>query len=207
LTYFNVALNFTILQYRSDGNRVKVGAVGIGNATFDDSLLIFKTSDNSSFSSQDMTQDEMHAKSQFDEPAVPGAPISKVVPQQITLSEAVGAVFTAFVFVGLVICIVFHIYFFHYRKEKVVRKTSPIFNQLILIGIDMVFISQIFWVVGQSTVMCILKVWFICVGFGLIMGYHFANDFVETCWQRHIASTRSLTMFKSRPWLSKTLIC
>lgn len=113
----------------------------------------------------------MREQSQFDQPAVPGAPISKIVPQQITMSEPVGAIFTAFVFVGLVACVIFHIYFFYYRKEKVVRKTSPIFNQLILIGIDMVFISQIFWVVGQTTVMCILKVWFICVGFGLIMGY------------------------------------
>jgi hypothetical protein len=54
-----------------------------------------------------------------------------------------------------------------------VKKTSPVFGQLILIGVDLVLISQIFWEVAQSTPICILKVWFVSIGFGLIMGYRY----------------------------------
>jgi hypothetical protein len=157
---------------RADGSHVIVGASGDFNATFNNDSLIFKTSSNSFAKTGNISESaEMHAEAnQFAQPTVPGAPISKIVPQQITLSDANGAIFTSFVFLGLVFCLILHVYFWIYRKEKVVRKTSPIFNQLILIGIDMVFISQIFWVIQQSTVFCILKVYFVSIGFGLVMG-------------------------------------
>lgn len=87
------------------------------------------------------------------------------------MATSLGAIFFAFVVIGLAVSIAFHFYFFLHRKEKVVKKTSPIFGQLILIGIDLCLISQILWDVGQSTVTCVLKVWTLCLGFGLIMGY------------------------------------
>jgi hypothetical protein len=211
-------LNFTVNQYRVDGTIVVVGSVNSsGNATMDNSLLIFKTTKNDTHSQQSMHGQHhkhdigsdgggeagMRAQSQYTRPAVPGAPISKIVPQQILIKDPVGAVFMSFVFLGMLVTLAFHLYFFIYRKEKVVRKTSPVFNQLILFGIDLVLISQIFWVVPQSTTFCILKVWFICLGFGLIMGYpsilsspfRVANDgHLGICWPRHGASTRSFAM-------------
>lgn len=159
---------------RADGTHFPVGAAGdTFNSTFNNSTLIFKTSPNSFAITGNMTKHSLmfHGeKNQFAQPTVPGAPISQIVPQQVTLNNANGAVFTSLVFLGLVFCVVLHIYFWIYRKEKVVRKTSPIFNQLILFGVDLIFISQILWVIRQMTVTCILKVWFVCIGFGLIMG-------------------------------------
>lgn len=94
----------------------------------------------------------------------------EIQPRIVTINSGLGGTFFAFIVLGLAVCLCFHIYFWINRKEKVVKKTSPIFGQLILIGIDMVFISQILWEVGQSIPICILKLWFLCLGFGLIMG-------------------------------------
>jgi hypothetical protein len=73
----------------------------------------------------------------------------EIQPQQVTIGSGLGAVFFAFIVLGLVVSLCFHIYFYIHRNEKVVKKTSPVFGQLILFGIDMVLISQILWEVSQ----------------------------------------------------------
>lgn len=97
-------------------------------------------------------------------------PTSQIVPQYITITDPLGAVCLGFIVLGLIISISFSIYFFVYRKEKVIKKTSPFFSQLILFGVDLCFASLIVWEIPQSTLTCIFKLWLLCIGFGLIMG-------------------------------------
>ena len=69
------------------------------------------------------------------------------------------------------------IYFFIKRKEKVVKKTSPVFVQLMLFGIIMVNVSLIIWSFESTQLFCITKVWIGAIGFALIMGNLLAKTY------------------------------
>lgn len=78
---------------------------------------------------------------------------------------------------GLLIAFSFSIYFYLFRNEKVIKKTSPVFSQLILLGIVLCITSQIFWDVSQTTFTCVMKIWLLAIGFGLIMGNLLAKTY------------------------------
>ena len=67
--------------------------------------------------------------------------------------------------------------FYIYREDKVIKKASPVFCQLMLVGIILVCSSIVLWACPPSTPMCIIKVWVLAVGFGLIMGNLLAKTF------------------------------
>lgn len=100
-----------------------------------------------------------------------------IVPEQITFSQPIGWVALIFIVLGLVIALAFSIYFFVNRNEKVIKKTSPLFSQLMLLGIVMCITSQIFWDVSQTTFTCVMKIWLLAIGFGLIMGNLLAKTY------------------------------
>lgn len=104
-------------------------------------------------------------------------PLSKIIPSLITISDPLGAIVLAFVVIGLITSFCFSVFFYRRRNEKIIKKTSPFFCQLILIGIDLCLISQIIWMVPQSSLTCIIKVWLLAIGFGLIMGNLLAKTY------------------------------
>lgn len=106
-----------------------------------------------------------------------GIPVSAIVPRLITISDPLGAIVLVLVCIGLCMCLGFSIYFFVNRHEKVIKKTSPFFCQLILLGIAMCLTSQIIWEITQSTLTCIFKIWLLAIGFGLIMGNLLAKTY------------------------------
>ena len=104
-------------------------------------------------------------------------PISMIVPQQVKIGSPMGVLFTALTVLALIVSLVFSFLIWYYRDEKVVKKTSPFFSQLILVGIDLCLISQIFWTVTQSGFTCFVKIWLLAIGFGLIMGNLLAKTY------------------------------
>lgn len=100
-----------------------------------------------------------------------------IVPQDITFSDPLGWSMLIFIVLGLILVILCSIYFFANRREKVIKKTSPIFSQLILLGILLCITSQIFWDVHQTEFTCFTKVWLLALGFGLIMGNLLAKTY------------------------------
>lgn len=104
-------------------------------------------------------------------------PVSEIVPQQVDIDSPIGIVFLVLTIIALIVSIGFSFLFWYYRDEKVVKKTSPFFSQLILIGIDLCLISQIFWGVSQTGFTCFVKVWLLAIGFGLIMGNLLAKTY------------------------------
>lgn len=104
-------------------------------------------------------------------------PISEIVPQQVNIDSPIGIVFLVLTIIALIISFCFSFTFWYYRDEKVVKMTSPFFSQLILIGIDLCLISQIFWGVTQSGFTCFVKIWLLAIGFGLIMGNLLAKTY------------------------------
>lgn len=99
------------------------------------------------------------------------------MPTEITFSDPLGIVALIFIIIGLAMAISFSIYFFVNRNEKVIKKTSPFFSQLMLLGILLCITSQIFWDVSQSKFTCLVKIWLLAIGFGLIMGNLLAKTY------------------------------
>lgn len=104
-------------------------------------------------------------------------PVSAIVPEEITFSEPLGWSALIFILIALLLVVGISVYFYYNRREKVIKKTSPFFSQLILLGVFFCVSSQIFWDVKQSTATCVIKVWLLAIGFGLIMGNLLAKTY------------------------------
>lgn len=146
-----VGVEYDLLQRRENGDLDLIGdANKTGNVTIDDNSLVWKNGMQ---------------------------PVSMIVPQSITFSDPLGWATLIFIVIALLLVILCSMYFFINRKEKVIKKTSPIFSQLILLGILLCITSQIFWDVTQSEFTCFTKVWLLALGFGLIMGNLLAKTY------------------------------
>jgi len=169
-----VDLTYEVRQRRDDGTLIYAGIYDGQNVTFVNSDLVWKDG---------------------------VLPVSAIVPQQVELDSPIGIVFLALVIIALLTSISFSILFYYYRNEAVVKKTSPFFSQLILVGIDLCLISQIFWGVSQTGLTCFVKVWLLAIGFGLIMGnllaktYRIFKIFNNPSVERKVISDRDLLNF------------
>lgn len=95
-------------------------------------------------------------------------PVSKYMPRVPSLALSI----TTYVFMALVIVasMYFSVVFWVYRREKVIKATSPLFSQLILLGIDLAAASQIPWnVPTQTNLTCYIKPWMLALGYGLMV--------------------------------------
>lgn len=73
--------------------------------------------------------------------------------------------------VVLLCCLMIHIIFYVYRKEKVVRRTGIYLSHLILLGIELCLISQSIWSLEWNTgYICSIKVCMLALGTGLTVG-------------------------------------
>lgn len=99
------------------------------------------------------------------------------MPEDLTFTSAWGVTISLLAGLLIVICVASMVYFYINREEKVIKKSSPVFCQLILFGIIMVNASLIIWTIPQTQFTCILKIWILCVGFALIMGNLLAKTY------------------------------
>lgn len=104
-------------------------------------------------------------------------PVSAIVPEEITFSDPLGWSALIIIVIALLLVTGISAYFYLNRREKVIKKTSPFFSQLILLGVFLCVTSQILWDVTQSTATCVIKVWLLAIGFGLIMGNLLAKTY------------------------------
>lgn len=104
-------------------------------------------------------------------------PLSEIIPYEPSLTEDSGILALVLLIIGWLVNGFLIIYFYLNRKERVIKRTSHIFTQLMLIGVLSCLVSQLFWSIGQSVTICILKIWFMAIGFGLIMGNLLAKTY------------------------------
>lgn len=61
------------------------------------------------------------------------------------------------------------IFFYLHRNDQKIKRSSPLFNQLILLGLIMLCIGSILWSVDQTQAICIVKIWISVIGFSLVI--------------------------------------
>lgn len=103
-------------------------------------------------------------------------PESSVSISNPSFDDAIVVVFFSLAVLGILVSCLLKMVFIIYRNEKMIRKSSPLFNFLILIGIDLVLVSLIFYGLEYTTATCFLYAWLLAIGTGLIL----ANIFVKS---------------------------
>jgi hypothetical protein len=70
---------------------------------------------------------------------------------------------------NILVAIGFGVFFGIMREKPVIKRASPVFCQLMLLGLIMVWISLILWTGSQTTLTCNIKLWFFLVGYAIVM--------------------------------------
>lgn len=86
-----------------------------------------------------------------------------------TLSDAIVAVFFSFDILALVLSCLIKFLFIYYRHDRIIRKSSPWFNFMILLGIDFILVGFIFYGMTYTTTTCFLYAWLVTLGSGLCL--------------------------------------
>jgi len=86
-----------------------------------------------------------------------------------TLNDAIVVVFFSFAVLAIIGSVVLAGIFFHYRQDKLLRRSSPAFNYLIILGMDLIFISLIFYGLTYTSATCFLYAWLLAIGVGLCL--------------------------------------
>ena len=64
-----------------------------------------------------------------------------------------------------------------YRMEPVIKKASPLFCQLILLGVIVINTGILIWVLAPSTCACLIRCWTLMLGIALIFSNILAKSF------------------------------
>lgn len=104
-------------------------------------------------------------------------PMSAIVPIVITLSDAGGVIMCCLSVLLIAISVLLMIIFWVFREKKPIKKASPLFCELMLVGIIMVSLSIILFTVEKTVFTCNAKMWILALGYGLILGNLLAKTY------------------------------
>ena len=96
-------------------------------------------------------------------------PISRVVPLRMSFESVGGICLSVLSSILLAATLMLIIIIWLYRKERPIKAASPLFCELILIGIALCCVSIIVSTVSPSYFLCNLRVWCLTFGFSLII--------------------------------------
>lgn len=100
-----------------------------------------------------------------------------VVPDDYTYETIMGALVLVVSVAMIIICIMTMAYFYKHRRDQVIRKSSPTFCQLILLGIVAVNVGVIVTALPASSAGCIISYWLVILGFALIIANLLAKTY------------------------------
>lgn len=138
------------LQFGNDGNFHSIGNYNMSILTMNRDLFSFKNNT---------------------------IPISAVTPQDITINSVTGAIMFTLATILVFICLVFCVLFYIKRNDPVIRKSSPLFCELTLLGIILIDVSLMVRCLPQSNTTCILVLWLSVLGIAMVIGNLFAKTY------------------------------
>lgn len=106
-----------------------------------------------------------------------GVPTSNIVLDNTSETSVVGVIVITVSFLSILLCCFTSFYLYKHRRNKIIKKSSPTFCQLMLFGMVLVYIGLVLWTVDQTQLICILKIWTVIIGFGLIIGNLLAKTY------------------------------
>lgn len=92
-----------------------------------------------------------------------------------SLNDAIVDVFFSFTVLGILLSCFIKGFFIYHRKDRSLRKSSPWFSFLILLGLDFILVAFIFLGMTYTTTTCFLYAWLITIGCGMCL----ANIYVK----------------------------
>lgn len=104
-------------------------------------------------------------------------PISAITPRDEDLSTPFGVITFSIAIILCIIVILLTFIVYAYRDTPIVKRMSPIFCILILIGMILSLISVIMWCIKPSTITCILEIWTFVIGIDIIIANLLAKTY------------------------------
>ncbi|KAI9092833.1 periplasmic binding protein-like I [Phlyctochytrium arcticum] len=104
-------------------------------------------------------------------------PVSVLIPDYVKSSDAVVIAVKAIAAAGLVIDLFLAIYIARNTRHEVIKRSSPLFCLLMLLGMALIYVDLFLWDGPQSTTTCVSKIWVPLVGFATVMGPLLAKTF------------------------------
>ena len=104
-------------------------------------------------------------------------PLSTFQPYGVYFFNNISLLVSSFAAVGVLVCIGLSLYFHHNRLNPVVKKASPVFFQLMLFGIALLYLTVIVWAIDASQYSCFFHAWLPVLGFTLIMSNLLAKTY------------------------------
>jgi hypothetical protein len=95
--------------------------------------------------------------------------VIEISPFFVSYSEPIAIFVVLMSSLNIIVAIGVAILFSVMKEKPVIKRASPVFCQLILLGLIMIWISLILWTGYPTTATCNIKLWFFLVGYALIM--------------------------------------
>lgn len=97
-------------------------------------------------------------------------PISAIVPEDVTISSISGIIIFTIATILLIATLLLSVLTWFKRRDPVFRKASPVFCQLILLGLALINVGLMVSCLGPTGLTCTLTAWFVIIGVALIIG-------------------------------------
>ena len=105
------------------------------------------------------------------------APFSRIVPKLINYDNPVVIIVSVISALNIAFSLFCFVMFVIHKEKPVIKRSSPIFCNLILFGLILVWISLFMWAGNQTQGLCNAKIWVGAVGFSLVMGNLLAKNY------------------------------
>lgn len=172
--------SFDVVQADKYGALHKVGDFTNLTLTLNTSLLHFKDSDT--------------------------IPISAIVLDTPNLDTVAGVIVFTLASLEIAVFLLSMVYFYLFRRNRVIRRSSPIFCQIVLVGMILVNVGLLVWTFDQTQFTCIVKVWISVIGFGLIIGSLLAKTYRIFRIFNHIRVKRTAIENQHLLWFSGVVV-
>ncbi|KYR02864.1 G-protein-coupled receptor family 3 [Tieghemostelium lacteum] len=93
------------------------------------------------------------------------------------------------------------------KNRSIIRSASPIFCLLIIMGGILVYIGIIFWSIPPTNARCNLRIWFVSIGFTILIGSLVVKNFrIWLIFDNPELKTIKITNYQLIPWIGALIL-
>ena len=104
-------------------------------------------------------------------------PFSQIIPDVLSYGSGMAIVVMSISAISIIIAFISMVLFWRNREKPVIKRSSPIFCNMILGGLILIWISLFMWAGNQTDILCNSKLWLGAIGYAIVMGALLAKNY------------------------------